>query len=1171
MPEKGPAPGRAGTDVAGEPATDVAAASELLGFLRDLAAARRRPVGDLAAYEQVHWLAELPGDVYVETDAGPGDVLFSVPVIPLAPPAVLEEFDGWLGLRHWYRTLRDVAGRSAAQGDEVLLATGLLTWQPAAGPAVRDHLLATPVRIAVDERTERIDVVLAGDTSLRDRELLGGVPGFRPGRTAWMRDAVRSGQGFGLHASVGDVLHEWAAIAFPGGVAFHEDWAPDPAGTSVVDASPESELGAAPLPRLGPAPALVVRRPGRANVADYCAGLIDRLAAPGATVPGGLARFLSPGTRTPLLHVQECTPRTVPGLLTGLLVRGQRVLVATSDTEAAAELRAALPAEIAALTATATGSAAPAPAPASGRPGSGAEVAAALLSRAAAHDAESHGRQVAGLAEREEAARREVAGLRERLDRAGTQEPAEDVAEVEEREPPSAEPPGDGPPGSDAASDAASVRWLPPRPGLPDDPPVSAPEAADLVRLLAEETPERKLRTTQRDVDPGSLPSGGYVRTLIEAETAAAERAERAETELSRRLRDCDLTLLARLDGCASTVNAALRDLGLDGHPGGWKLSDLAARAFADALARRRPLVWARVAEMTSQAEWAGRALEGISGRHVGLPPGDLHFRKLAGAAQDLRDYLSDGGSLKRGPLRSTAQRQAEPLLSAVTVDGESPTTPELLDVVFADLMVRMVCQELQHVWEAAGVSFPADVPLADRVARFARAHARLARIREALPALDETIELLDRSGLGVPLTHPLQWHGYVVGLESVLLALGVARAAADLNALRDSIVAQGDDPPELPAAIAAIDARDPAGYGRCLDALADARRERDDQYRCEALLDRIRAVHPDLAYLLVATDGDEVWPGRMERWDEAWAWARAEGRRAADRRTPDHRSGAGAGAGAGAAPAAALLRAGLAEAETRLRDIGTELSAARAWGACLARLTPGGASPHDAVPAWIVPLWRIPDVLPPRPGSFDVVIVDGEHGAGAEALFVLWLAPRVILAGAPGPELPAPGGTAPAPLPGPLRDVATATSTLFETLLTRFVAPPPAGSPVREPEPEPVVSEPMPPVVPEPLRAPAQAPPQPQAPPPAAPPAPPARPSAPHVFAVSRGRSIVAYKRPELVELVGRIAAKEPDLTDEQIIGLARRMLGCPESEELLVGARLRYAVDAFREGHSE
>ncbi|GAA4312183.1 hypothetical protein GCM10023178_21350 [Actinomadura luteofluorescens] len=155
-------------------------------------------------------------------------------------------------------------------------------------------------------------------------------------------------------------------------------------------------------------------------------------------------------------------------------------------------------------------------------------------------------------------------------------------------------------------------------------------------------------------------------------------------------------------------------------------------------------------------------------------------LRGLAAAAQDLRAYLADGGALKRGPLRSGAQRQAEPLLATVKVDGAAPTTPELLDIVNTDLMVRITCRELQYVWEAAGISFPADLPPGERVARFVRAHARLARVRDAMTALDSTRRLLERSGFRVPLAHPIQWHDYAAALRNALEGLGVSRAKSE-------------------------------------------------------------------------------------------------------------------------------------------------------------------------------------------------------------------------------------------------------------------------------------------------------------------------------------------------------------------------------------------------------
>ncbi|MFI6518707.1 hypothetical protein ACIBF1_24340 [Spirillospora sp. NPDC050679] len=1123
MPEHGPGTTGRGADPA----------ARLLRFLRDLARARRVPAAEGGGDgERAHWLAELPGDVYVETDAGLGDVLFSVPVIPLKPPAVPEEFDGWLALRHWYRLLRELADRGGAAD----LATGLLSWRPAEGPAVAAHLLATPVRVVAEERTGRVDVVLDGPTALRDRELLAGLPGFRPARTDWVWDAVQAGQGFGLRPSVSDVLRKWSTVAFRDEtVAFREDWA-----------APSGPPSAAP--RLRVAPALVVRPAGRTAVADH----YDRLAARLPDLPGAAARFLDPRGRPPLLHVPDRTPQALAELLTGLLARGLRVLVATDATD----LRAVLHPRVAALCD-----------PEGFEPG-GPEP-------------------VDDLARREAEAALAAADLRERLRLTQNADECDlgpgyrgDRAELARR----------------LYAEAPDFNWLPPRPGLPTTPPLTREEVTELVRA-----PAGPDRTRHRDVDPCTLPSAPYVRTLIEAEQVAAELAGRNETDMSRRLRRCDVEVLARLDAAASSVDGALRDLGLAGHPGGWDPADHAVRAFTDALAHRRPAVWARVVEMAEQAEWAGRALEANAGRRVELPPGELHLRRMASIAQDLRTYLADGGALKRGPLRSAAQRQAEPLLASVTVDGAPPTTPELLEAVFTHLMVLMTCQELQYVWEAAGVSFPADVPLEDRVARFRRAHGRLTRVRDVLPAIEETVELL--SGLSIPVTHPLQWYGYTTALETALLSQGVNRAAADLTALRDSIGEGPDDPPELRRALDAVDARDADAYGDALIDLAEARHERAAQLRCADYEERLRAAHPDLPDVLAVPS--EAWPARLARWDEAWAWAHASARL---EELPQ-------------SPAETQLRAALEEAEARHR----EMSALRAWNAHC------GA---PEAPARLVPLWEIPETVPDE--AFDAVVVDGDRDTGAEALYVLWAAPRVILVGPPAPEAATPeqesGMRVPGEdLPDDLRALVTPETSLFRLLLARFgragdtvpeparPAPdaesPPESAPDAPEErpveswefregPSPLADErleaplnpagPDAPLIPEAAPAPEQhhipqprqAPETHPMPEPALPPEPRRSPESPPASAAPRtapappetvppdqvyaqaGRSIVTYRRPELVALVGRIADGAPELDDDQVIALARRLLACPADEEMLVGARLRFAVRAYRAG---
>ena len=54
----------------------------------------------------------------------------------------------------------------------------------------------------------------------------------------------------------------------------------------------------------------------------------------------------------------------------------------------------------------------------------------------------------------------------------------------------------------------------------------------------------------------------------------------------------------------------------------------------------------------------------------------------------------------------------------------------------------------------------------------------------------------------------------------------------------------------------------------------------------------------------------------------------------------------------------------------------------------------------QSAVPAWVMPLQQVLDSIPAKPNSFDVVIVDEASQADITSLFLLWLAPRVIVVG---------------------------------------------------------------------------------------------------------------------------------------------------------------------------
>jgi very-short-patch-repair endonuclease len=768
---------------------------------------------------------------------------------------------------------------------------------------------------------------------------------------------------------------------------------------------------------------------------------------------------------------------TIANLVSALLAQGQRVLVTSQKAQALRVLRDKLPAEIAQLCVSMTDL----------TRGGSVELEGsvkAMSGRHASFDPIVHELNVAEAGERLAAARRRIAGLREQI-----------VALREEE----TYSHGEIAPGYDGTMAEIARRlklrepecsWMPvPLPEhAPQDPPVSGEEAAELLGLLANQTPQRKARAVQVLPDPADLPGGARVRELIDAERLARAVAEQASTSLSQKLLQVGEELAGQLEVQHSAVSRAVHQLGLGEDWREWDGADWVVRALTDGFAGREITVWAQLSEHAAGAREAKQALRAVGYREVTLPPleaaGPASTAALLRAARGLREFLSQGGQLKRGPIKPAAQKQAALILNASLVDGETPANPELLDVIIAELEGRTRCAALRRGWRDVGVEFPEGLPLARTVAQLEDAFGRLGLVLDACEARRETARLLESAGIHVALGTPEEWSTYGSALMAArrrLEAESATAALAELEALLRAPVGSAGPggrppvppeswqaPPELAQACAAVAARDPDAYERALGAIAGAHREKQEEAHAAELMARVSAAHPGLAALIAARPGDQCWPGRLGAWDMAWAWGKAATYFTAQR----------------APGLEQRLEAEYVDATKRLERVTAELAAEKAWGHCLRRMTAhraqalrsyeqhmrafgkgtGRYAPRfrarareamreagEAVPAWIMPLRQVVETIPPVRDSFDVVIVDEASQASIESLFLLWLAPRVIVVGDDkqcAPSVVSHGELEPLfarltaylpNMPGYLRDVFTPKSSLFDLLATRF------------------------------------------------------------------------------------------------------------------------------------
>lgn len=161
----------------------------------------------------------------------------------------------------------------------------------------------------------------------------------------------------------------------------------------------------------------------------------------------------------------------------------------------------------------------------------------------------------------------------------------------------------------------------------------------------------------------------------------------------------------------------------------------------------------------------------------------------------------------------------------------------------------------------------------------------------------------------------------------------------------------------------------------------------------------------------------DDTWDNRLAHFESAWNWAQADVwlRLRSDR----------------SRERAVLQKIDIAQERIR-HDLG-ELAAYKAWEYVLARLKPEQrehlmawklaikkigkgtgkyATQHrrearyhleycrEAIPAWVMPIFRVAETTKPRPNMFDVAIIDEASQSGPEALFLSYIARKIVVVG---------------------------------------------------------------------------------------------------------------------------------------------------------------------------
>ena len=934
--------------------------------------------------------------------------------------------------------------------NELVFARGLVRWTAPNGRTLRRHLATEQVLPTLNRRTAEVEIRrISSALRYEDSQLFGEIDGYQHDRGEDVRDELNDA--FDKRAAEDrclQVLGEWVSRCT--GIGAH----------IAPPLSHKREPGA--HLEVSISPAFILRPRSKVMLAEAYKRISRELRDPEIPLPVALAQlvvdteagqrqqwiemqhgvtgdFLGDDPRFPLdanpeqERVMELLrtesgvvvqgppgtgkTHTIANLVSALLARGQRVLVTSQKDQALRVLREKIPAELRHLCVLLAG----------GNKDASAELQQGLdaLSEAVAtSDRAALRREAEAYIDKRVRLRSQAARLNDEI---------RDLRETENKRHDPVAPWNDTRAYSGTLSDIVrevkrlepAYGWFPsPGAGTFTGPPPLTDEGLRRLRqLLIGDTPDRRARAGQWIPQVGQLPSLGDFVQLVQAERAAEDNAKAVETSVSRQLASFGTEQLAQLQQLRRSVSRLLLTLGLDEAGGPRTAPEWAGRALNDLLAGHNQGVWDTLLSIRHEASSIQSRIQAQRIDHVvGVThPAQEKLGAARGAllaGKELERFLRRGGKMKRR-FASKEQNNAAVFLSMVQVDGQPPKDLATVEAAVSHLEAEVATMQLAEKWADCGVTVPAGRLMAT-LSHLADNGKRLDAIGELLRMRDQVTAICGMQDPTLLINSLASMLALLEAVPAALSWLEYIHSRAVLEALDEAVRAMAqrtDACPEVSRLLVALQQRDVDGYEQVLGALDAARAEKAEAVLLAELSRSLDETHPLLLSMLAQTAAEQVWDDRLPRLAEAWAWHQAARFVASWRSAERERD----------------LMASYMQLEDQIQHVTAQLAATEAMLACLDRMSDDHAralrayrehmanvgagagrrvrdyrraaraameKAKTAVPAWVVPLPNLLDNLPAERNSFDVVIVDEASQVGMEQLFLLWLAPRVIVVG---------------------------------------------------------------------------------------------------------------------------------------------------------------------------
>ncbi|MCB7128438.1 MAG: DUF559 domain-containing protein [Candidatus Brocadiales bacterium] len=558
--------------------------------------------------------------------------------------------------------------------------------------------------------------------------------------------------------------------------------------------------------------------------------------------------------------------------------------------------------------------------------------------------------------------------------------------------------------------------WIPDNVDENADIPFDVPIAQYLLKILREVPDERAQELQQSIVPKQDLPTIEEFIKLIDDERSAYEvlssHGERVSTPLLKRLLDTDESIRSESKKAVEVFGAALESAKK-------RSEDWIDRAVSEILTDH-DLPWKELRDTTDNyLQDLREKARGATARKISFPEGKDPL-ELRADAERLLAHIEAKGKIGIWMLQGKEIKKTRYIAEQVKVDGrlcnEASSLRELIDTFRVE-------ESLDRLWEEwSGFSNRVEGSYTHQVAELdehLEALEIVLALEEPLQEAKDTIRKIE--GLPEPTwneTSSIQ--EMLDDLEAVEASELYNHAKSSIDGYLNKVQVLGVDPNSHPVntrAVDAIETRDVHALGEVIDELTHLEDDRRKVEKRDEILSKLEQVAPRLAKALTEDPENSLWDERLTHLGEAWVWKQADTWHR--RFLEDHQE--------------EQLEAEYQINKTRLEKAMASLASVRAWRFCLERMTERqrqhlmawlravkkfgkGKSKYietyrdearrnmeaclGAIPAWIMPFYRVVETIEPKPNMFDVVIIDEASQSGPDAVLLMYIAKQCIVVG---------------------------------------------------------------------------------------------------------------------------------------------------------------------------